>query len=517
MGGAGHAELAGERAAGAENLHAVVARVGDGDHARRRHGGRSRRREGYGARPGKVAGMLAVGSHGAGERAVWMERRDAVVASVGDGEQGARRRPGGGLRRTEPPAAGGGGALSPPVEERAVRSDDPDAAVTEVDRGHPGTRGGIRGGLRRVEFPGAVSPRPELAGERAIGVKDLDTVVAAMRDDDPVARRRPGYIVRIFEQPVAGAARPELEGEVAVDCAENLDAVVVLVGHGDQAAVRRVRHVRGLAELPLGGAGRAELEGERGAGGADVEYLDAVVALVSDGHAAAVRRPGDRRRPKERAVGGGAYRAEREGGRAVRMVYLDAVITCVCHGERALQADAGGRRNERGRRAAPRRPRCAGRAGRATRDRRAGRRKPIGRRQFQRGMPRELRVCRMPGAGRAERPGELAAVGIENLHAAVARVGDDEPVARRVIVDGTRAVVELPLGGAGRAECEVELYEVAARSNLPIVEHLHAAVARVGDGHAVAVPGKGGGRGPVELPLGGAGRAERKGVRAVDV
>ena len=159
MGGAGHAELAGERAAGAENLHAVVASVGDGNHARRRHVGRDRRREGYGTRPGKVAGMLSVGSHGAGERAVWMERRDAVVASVGDGEQGARRRPGGGLRRTEPPAATGG-ALSPPVEERTVRADDPDAVVVEVDRGHTGTRRGICGGLRRMVFPGAVSPRP---------------------------------------------------------------------------------------------------------------------------------------------------------------------------------------------------------------------------------------------------------------------------------------------------------------------------------------------------------------------
>ena len=203
-----------------------------------------------------------------------------------------------------------------------------------------------------------------------------------MRDDDPVARRRPGYIVRPVEQPVAGAGRPELEGEVAVDCAENLDAVVVLVGHGDQAAVRRVRHVRGLVELPLAGAGRPELEGERGAGGADIENLHAVVARVGDGHAAAVRRPGDRRGPKERAVGGGAYRAERKGWRAVRMVYLDAVITCVCHGERALQTDAGGRRNEHGRRTAPRRAGRAGRAGRATRARRAGRHKPIRQRQF---------------------------------------------------------------------------------------------------------------------------------------
>ena len=37
---AGGSKPAGERAVGVEYLHAVVARVGDGDHARQRHGWR---------------------------------------------------------------------------------------------------------------------------------------------------------------------------------------------------------------------------------------------------------------------------------------------------------------------------------------------------------------------------------------------------------------------------------------------------------------------------------------------
>ena len=123
----------------------------------------------------------------------------------------------------------------------------------------------------------------------------------------------------------------------------------------------------------------------------------------------------------------------------------------------------------------------------------------------------------MPGAGRFERAGELA-VGAENLHAVVARVGDDESVARRGIVDGTRAAgSELPLAVPGRPERKGELYGMPTHARLSVVEDLHAVVARVGDGDAVAVPGKGDGSRRVKLPVAVAGRAEREGERAVDV
>ena len=107
----------------------------------------------------------------------------------------------------------------------------------------------------------------------------------------------------------------------------------------------------------------------------------------------------------------------------------------------------------------------------------------------------------MPGAdagAAAELVNELAA-GVEYMHAVVARVGDGDAVAGRGKVDGTRRI-ELPA-----AERECELYGVAAHAILTIVEHLHAVVARVGDGDAVAAPLKCGGARAVELPVAGAG------------
>ena len=200
-------------------------------------------------------------------------------------------------------------------------------------------------------LPGAVAPRPEIAGEPAAGVKELDAVVAPVGHYDQVAGRRPGYIVRLQEPPWTRAARAELEGELAVGGAKNLDAVVVQVGDGDQVSRRGVRDGRGLVELPVAGAGRAELEGERGVVGGYIENLDAVISLVDGGNASAVRRPGYRHGCPERAVGGGAaQRAERKGERAVRMVHLDAVVIRVGHGERPRQADAGRRRVGIGRR-----------------------------------------------------------------------------------------------------------------------------------------------------------------------
>ena len=95
------------------------------------------------------------------------------------------------------------------------------------------------------------------------------------------------------EQPVAGAARAELEGELAVGSVEHLDAVVALVGHGDQVARRGVGDGTRGYEFSVAAAIRSEFKGERGAGGVDVEHLDAVVARVGHGDAAVVRGVGD--------------------------------------------------------------------------------------------------------------------------------------------------------------------------------------------------------------------------------
>ena len=198
------------------------------------------------------------------------------------------------------------------------------------------------------------------------------------------------------------------------------------------------------------------------------------------------------------------------------MEHLDAVIVCIGNGVRARrQANVCGRLYSE-----PRHNDRRGCAGRAAWARHGTRRTLVGRqrRQFQRGKRRELHVRKVSAssAARSEFGGKFAVGGAEHLDAVVARVGHGDAVARRGIVDGT-GIVKLPVAVAGRAELECKLDEMAAQARLIIVEHLDAVVARVGHGDAVAVPRKGGGTRAVELPVAVAGRAERKGERAVDV
>ena len=61
-----------------------------------------------------------------------------------------------------------------------------------------------------------------------------------------------------MKQPLARAARPERELELAVGGAEHLDAVVAAVGHDDTVAVRRPCNGRRKRQLPVGGAAPAK-------------------------------------------------------------------------------------------------------------------------------------------------------------------------------------------------------------------------------------------------------------------
>ena len=63
VGAAARPELANKAAVGAEHLHAVVARVGDGEHAGSRLGRRRQRRKGNGTRVVKMAWLPAAHAH----------------------------------------------------------------------------------------------------------------------------------------------------------------------------------------------------------------------------------------------------------------------------------------------------------------------------------------------------------------------------------------------------------------------------------------------------------------------
>ena len=303
--------------------------------------------------------MLALLPYLAGERAVRMERRDATIARVGDGEQVAARRPRGELGHGK---AAAGAVPANPVHERPVRADHPDARVEEVDRSDAAAVGRPGGRLRRVVLPVAVAaPRPEIAGKRTVGQKDLDALVAVVRHDDPVARRRPVGGTRIVKAAVARVIPPELERKGARVGIEYLDAVVGFVGDGEQVAGRGVCNGTRLIKLPIGGAFLPELEGELGGAGRDVDFkhLHAVVARVGDGEQVAAWRPRNGLDLVEMTIGGIAEPAELLDKIAGGVEQLDAVIERVGDGECAVQADSGrGDEGLHGRR----RPRYARRA-----------------------------------------------------------------------------------------------------------------------------------------------------------
>ena len=99
---------------------------------------------------------------------------------------------------------------------------------------------------------------------------------------------------------------------------------------------------------------------------------------------------------------------------------------------------------------------------------------------------------------------------MEQLHAVVAGVDHGYAVARGGVGNARRAMLELPVGGSPLPELAGER---AVR-----VEQLHADVAGVGHGYAVALGGVGDViRAMLELPVGGSPRAELEGKGAVRV
>ena len=120
-----------------KDLDAVVARVGDGDHAFECD-------EGDALRLVELSGAVAGRAECNDRRAVGAEYLDAVVARVGDGDQAAIA-DGDALRRRELTWAGAGRAER--VGRRAVGVEYLDAVAGSVDGdGHAGQHGRRHGG-----------------------------------------------------------------------------------------------------------------------------------------------------------------------------------------------------------------------------------------------------------------------------------------------------------------------------------------------------------------------------------
>ena len=132
------------------------------------------------------------------------------------------------------------------------------------------------------------------------------------------------------------------------------------------------------------------------------------------------------------------------------------------------------------------------------------------------GRARRRRKLPVARAGRAELGNEAVASKVGNLHAVVARVGDDKAsIVKAAPIEGSRAV-ELQVARAGRAE-RIIVKEIPRGSHSGNNESLDAVVARVGDEDNVEgayhphhyAPGA------VELPVARAVRTELGKVRTV--
>ena len=199
-----------------EYLHAVVARVGDGDQVAVRGKGHIARRLEF---PGAVAGP----AEPIGGRAVDVEYPDSVVARVGDGEHAAGR-DGDAARRREP-------VRRPKHKGRnAAGMKDLDAVVARVGDGEHAAVRKVSHIARRLEFPGAVAGPAEPIGRRAVGMEHLHAVVARVGDGEHAAAGRHGDAARRRES----IGRAEHKGGRAVGM-EHLHAVVARVGDGEHA------------------------------------------------------------------------------------------------------------------------------------------------------------------------------------------------------------------------------------------------------------------------------------------
>ena len=173
-----------------------------------------------------------------------MEHLHAVVARVGDGDQVAVGRPCRGPRGGELPVAGARRGRPELEGERAVgRVEHLHAVVARVGDGEHAAVRRPGHGARIPELAVGAAARPELANEAAVGAEHLHAVVARVGDGEHVARWRPCRRQGIPELAVGAAARPELANEAAVG-AEHLHAVVARVGDGERAARRRGRQRR---------------------------------------------------------------------------------------------------------------------------------------------------------------------------------------------------------------------------------------------------------------------------------
>ena len=201
-------------------------------------------------------------------------------------------------------------------------------------------------GLRITVFIVAGSRRTKLAGERAVGIKELDSRITFVDHNNAVARRRPVDVLRVSKLPVAGAERAERKGERTVGRIEHLDAVVAAIGHGDAGSVGRERQGRRNMKhaLTIAGAGRPERVGHRAVG---MECPDD--RGPDSGHHQQIARRGIVGCPYTHTLRGQAVKCP------VRVVDLDAPDSGVGHGERAPPSLVNGRRHGR-RRHGRRRP-----------------------------------------------------------------------------------------------------------------------------------------------------------------
>ena len=79
--------------------------------------------------------------------------------------------------------------------------------VAAVDHGYAVARGGVGNAIRAIlELPVGGAPLPELAGERAVRVKELDAVVAVVGHGYAVAPGGVGDVIRVGKLPVGGSA-----------------------------------------------------------------------------------------------------------------------------------------------------------------------------------------------------------------------------------------------------------------------------------------------------------------------
>ena len=158
-----------------------------------------------------------------------------------------------------------GGAAQPEGKrERAVGVEDLHAVVAGVEYRNPAIGADVNAG-RVVELPVAVAVRSDDAVERAVGVEDLHAVVAGIRSSTVGHHNTPvgaeGDVGQGVELSATIAARPEGKRERAVGV-EDLDAVVAAVGHRDAPVGADVNAGRVVA-LPIvaGPVATAYMEG----------------------------------------------------------------------------------------------------------------------------------------------------------------------------------------------------------------------------------------------------------------